>query len=191
MTISEALFATRHLVLEPIQNRHFCNLLRLQGDRRVMRHIPGGTRSREQVASAIERYTMHWSKFGHGMWSVFCGKSVRFLGIAGLQRAEEFDGVHVAMLLFQEPRKFDVALEAFCAAAIFGFEHLDVQEVFALTRSRNSAALKLLERTPFRRAQQSRVVFGGVRQQLYHCDRFAFHEYLDSRPELYIRPARC
>jgi RimJ/RimL family protein N-acetyltransferase len=120
----------------------------LQSHPDVMQFIGKGPRTREEVRDGLEKAVQHFEKFQFSLGSVFEKSSQKFVGRAGLiHLAYHFEApeIEVGYALLPEFWRKGYATELAKALIDWGFAHLNVNELVAVTRHQNTGSRKVLE----------------------------------------------
>lgn len=121
----------------------------LNADPRVMEYLPDVLDSKESGA-LVERIEQHFEDHGFGLWALEIPGVVPFAGFAGLSiprfQAHFTPCVEVGWRLAVDHWGYGYASEAGRAAVVFGFEHLNLDEVVSFTVPENRRSRRVMER---------------------------------------------
>lgn len=135
---------TERLRLRSFRTDDARQLARYYGDPLVMRHIGDGRRlNGRETGLRVIAYLDHWSDFGFGMWAVE-DQQGQLLGRAGLVYLDASPEVEVGYILGRKFWGRGYATEAARAALAWGFEHLPLDEIVAVTKPENAASQRVL-----------------------------------------------
>jgi len=141
---------------------------------------PGKVQEGDFVAAAhaaIERFNMSWQERRLAPWGVF--REGRLIGHAGLNFIEQFDGVEVLWSLHPDAWGQGYATEAARAALAYGFETLDLDQIFAITLEANLASRAVTERIGL--SYRKRVDYKGFTDIVwYDVDRATYAKRISS-----------
>lgn len=79
---------TPRLRLEPLEDRHFEGLHRLNSDPLVMRYITGRPDTPEDTRLMIERVRARWTEFGHSWWAFMRLEDGELIGSGCIQHLD-------------------------------------------------------------------------------------------------------
>ena len=135
----------------------------VNADPRVMEFYPS-TLSRSESELRLARMKLHFEEHGFGMWAVEAAG--RFVGLVGLAvpdfRASFTPCVEIGWRLAAEHWGRGYATEAARAAATFGFDHLDLEEIVSFTTVANERSRRVMERLGMRRAPVDDFLHPGL-----------------------------
>ena len=144
---------TDRLVLRPWRDEDIEAFSALNADPKVMAFYPS-VLSRDESVLRLAHMTRHFEEHGFGMWVVETGG--RFVGLVGLA-VPDFSArftpcVEVGWRLAAEHWGRGYATEAARAAVMFGFNHLDLEEIVSFTTATNQRSRRVMEQLGMRRA---------------------------------------
>lgn len=140
---------TRRLILEPIAECHFEDLVRLRADPVVMARMMGGAETREETRATFLDYRRTWARHGFGAWAILSRAERAFLGETGLRRRETGE-IALRFALGVAAQGQGLAGEAVAAVLDFAFGRKGLSEVTAVSQTANTASVRVLERSGFR-----------------------------------------
>ena len=118
----------------------------LNADLEVMRYFPS-TRSREESDAFVEWASGLIAVRGWGLWAVEVVGGPSFVGVVGLNVVHFMpDTVEVSWRLAREHWGHGYATEAARKAVQFGFDHLGLEEIVAMTVPANGPSRRVMER---------------------------------------------
>ncbi len=121
----------------------------LNADPEVMRHFPAPLTRRESDALA-DRIETYMERVGWGLWAMEERATGRFLGFTGLARpnfeAPFMPAVEIGWRLDRAAWGHGFATEAARAAAAFGFDQLELEEIVAFTVAANERSVAVMRR---------------------------------------------
>jgi len=159
-------FMTERLIADRLRDTHLGDLLRMDGDSRIMDSI-GGIRSEEATREYLQRNLSHWDAQGFGLWMLrlrsdnsFVGRAyVRHLRIAGN------DEVAFGYALMPEFWGMGLATEIATAVVHLAFEQLGLDNLVAGVRPDNLPSRRVLEKVGAR--YEKDTTYKGVPHLLY------------------------
>ena len=144
---------TKRLVLRAWRERDLEPFAALNGDPRVMEHLPAVlSRAESDAAAALTR--AHFDQHGFGYWAVEVVGGASFIGFAGLARPR-FEApftpcVEIGWRLAAEHWGRGYATEAARAALRFAFDDLALDEVLAWTVPTNQRSRRVMDKLGMR-----------------------------------------
>ena len=147
--MTDILLETKRLIIkiptsEDLEDQHV-----LQSDPDVMRYIAKGVRDREEVKASLARMISHQQKHGFSLGSVFEKETGKFVGRAGLVYLALDDtqpDIEIGYALLKEYWEKGYATELTHALIQWGFSHLSVNKLVAVTRPENEKSKRVLEK---------------------------------------------
>jgi len=124
----------------------------LHSDHDVMEYM-GGIKTKEVVQAWLEADIQHFKKHGFGMGSVFERNSNEFIGKAGLVYLDHDDhqpDIEIGYVLHKHFWSKGYGTELVHALVNWGFNHLSVNKLVAVTRPENEKSKCLLEKCGMR-----------------------------------------
>ena len=119
----------------------------ISSDADVMRYLPGGKpRLRLDSQWVVSYFMRHVELHGFGVWAVEDKKSAALIGHAGLEYIPNSDEIEVAYTLAKAYWGRGLATEAAHASLRYGFELLDLAEIYALAFPANEASQKVMRK---------------------------------------------
>lgn len=140
---------TERLLLKPIEQADFDNLFALRSDPEVMKYTEQGAQTKEEVQSFIDITIPFQKKYGYDICSVFEKASGRFVGSAGLFRAEnatQQPDIEIGYSFLKKYWGKGYATEVVKALIQWGFEDLPVTKLVAFTDHENIASHRVLQK---------------------------------------------
>lgn len=118
----------------------------LNADPEVMRYFPS-TRSRDESDGFVDWASRLIAERGWGLWAVEVVGGTPFVGVVGLNQPSFMpDTVEVSWRLAREHWGQGYATEAARKAIAFGFDHLGLEEIVAMTVPANQRSRRVMER---------------------------------------------
>lgn len=119
----------------------------VSSDADVMRYLPGGKpRLRSDSQWVISYFMRHAELHGFGVWAVEDKASGGLIGHAGLEYIPNADDVEIAYTLAKACWGRGLATEAAHASLSYGFETLDLAEIYGLAFAANEASQKVMRK---------------------------------------------
>lgn len=113
----------------------------------VMRYLPGGVPRQRYDAEWVVNYFMrHTELHGFGVWGVEELSGGKLIGHAGLEYIPGAEEVELAYTLAKAYWGKGYATEAAHASIAYGFESLDLPEIYALAYPENTASQKVMRK---------------------------------------------
>ncbi|MGA7304299.1 MAG: GNAT family N-acetyltransferase [Rhodothermales bacterium] len=140
-------FTTKRLTAERLHALHLDDLLRMDGDPRVMDAL-GGVRSEVETREYLRRNLDHWDEHGFGLWMLSLRADDSFVGRASLRHLHIADKDEIAMgyALLPEFWGMGLATEIATAIADLALTQLGLDSVVAGVRPDNLASRRVLEK---------------------------------------------
>ncbi|MFJ4469338.1 GNAT family N-acetyltransferase [Streptomyces sp. NPDC089424] len=139
---------TERLLLREWRESDLAPWAAVNADPEVRRYLPGMP-TREQCDAAVARFQGDLDGRGWGFWAVEVRGTGEFIGFTGLDPVEEgvpFTGVEAGWRLARTAWGHGYATEAARAALHFGFTHLDLPEILAITVPANTRSRAVMSR---------------------------------------------
>lgn len=148
---------------------------RISSDAAVMRYLPGGQpRQRPDSEWVINYFMRHASLHGFGVWALEEKASRLLIGHAGLEYIPGAPDVEVAYTLAKAYWGRGLATEAAAASLSYGFETLNLPEIYGLAFPENAASQKVMRKLG--------MVYQGVTERYYGsalaCYALSVNQYL-------------
>jgi ribosomal-protein-alanine N-acetyltransferase len=143
------LLETKRLIVKPPSLDNFENVYALCSDADVMHYVGRGAKSREDTRESIEKMIQHNKKHGFSIGDVYEKESSLFVGRAGLVYLEMNDDqpeIEIGYTLHKTFWKKGYATELAKACLDWGFEHLAVNKLVAVTHPENKESRHVLEK---------------------------------------------
>ncbi|MEV7994605.1 GNAT family N-acetyltransferase [Streptomyces sp. NPDC086077] len=139
---------TERLLLREWRESDLTPWAAINADPEVRRHLPGMP-TREQCDAAVARFQAELDGRGWGFWAVEVRGTGEFIGFTGLDPVDEgqsFTGVEAGWRLARAAWGHGYATEAARAALHFGFTHLNLPEILAVTTKANDRSRAVMTR---------------------------------------------
>lgn len=121
----------------------------LQSDPDVMKYIGKGVRTESEVQDGLNKAMIHYEKHGFSLGNVYLKENRQFIGRAGLIYLGYNDAqpeVELGYALLKEHWGQGYAYELASASIDWGFKHLKLPKLVAVTRRENSGSRRVLEK---------------------------------------------
>jgi RimJ/RimL family protein N-acetyltransferase len=142
---------TARMCLRMFTLEDFDDLCRIASDPEVIRYIGSGKPLvREEVFYNLTSIINGFRRRGFGRWAVVKKETGALIGYCGLSLGNEEIGVELAYLLARSEWGKGLATEAARASLRYGFEHLKLDSIAALTRPENLRSRRVMERLGMR-----------------------------------------
>ncbi|MDT0569170.1 GNAT family N-acetyltransferase [Streptomyces sp. DSM 3412] len=139
---------TERLLLRDWRESDLAPWAAMNADPEVREHFPDVLTQERSDASAA-RFQADLDQRGWGWWAVEVRATGRFIGFAGLDPVDEdmpFSGVEAGWRLARAAWGHGYATEAARAVVDFGFAHLRLQEILAVTTAGNLRSQAVIRR---------------------------------------------
>lgn len=133
---------TAKLILRKPEPSDFLHLVHLWKNEAVRKYL-GGVVNDGMVNARIKSIQNHWESMGFGLCTVLSKNTQQIIGICGLHHSE--DGIEISYMFFPEWWGKGLAYEAITASLDYGFLHLNIGKIIAITQEANSRSCSLLE----------------------------------------------
>lgn len=148
---------TDRLILRPLVEADLDAFAALNSDAEVMRFFPA-LQSREQTAALIARSAEKWQTNGFGFSAVAFKETRQFIGMAGLNRFEAeveiAPCVEIGWRFAKSAWGQGLASEAAVAWLKYGFEHIEINEIFSFSPRQNVPSQAVMRRIGMRRTPE-------------------------------------
>ncbi len=138
---------TERLILKLYTEKDKTDLLNLFTDSEVMKHVGDGVMTEEQAEVWWEKLFNKFYPHGTNIWAVFTKENSGYIGHAGIYprptKKEDWEFVY---FLCREAWGKGYATEIARRIIEYGFEDLDLPEVFATVDNDHSASIRVLEK---------------------------------------------
>ncbi|MCC6805615.1 MAG: GNAT family N-acetyltransferase [Anaerolineae bacterium] len=153
----------------------------ISSDADVMRYLPGGVpRLRADSQWVISYFMRHAELHGFGVWAVDDKSTAALIGHAGLEYIPGADDVEIAYTLAKAYWGRGLATEAARASLRYGFEALDLDEIYGLAFPANEASQNVMRKLG--------MAFQGVSDRYYGstlaCYRISREGYFAARADV-------
>lgn len=141
---------TSRLLLRPPVREDLAWLFDIYGDPATHQFNPAGPLAEISQASALlDQWLAHWARTGYGQWAI-CTRTApeRVIGFGGLDARAYLDEerLNLGYRFAVEAWGQGYATELSQAALEYGFEELEVAEVFGIVRPAHGASIRVLEK---------------------------------------------
>ncbi|MDX3639229.1 GNAT family N-acetyltransferase [Streptomyces sp. MB09-02B] len=139
---------TERLLLRDWQESDLAPWAAMNADPEVREHFPG-VLTKEQSEASAARFQADLDRRGWGWWALEVRSTGRFVGFAGLDPVDEdmpFSGVEAGWRLTRTAWGHGYATEAARAVVDFGFAHLRLPEILAVTTATNLRSQAVMRR---------------------------------------------
>ena len=121
----------------------------------VMEHL-GGVQSAAENAAGIKRMAQSQLDHGHSFWVVEHKKTQDILGFCGIKKTNEpaasfYGEFEAGWRLRADYWRKGIATEAASASLDYAFEHLNAQEIYAMTITENIGSWGMMEKLTMQR----------------------------------------
>lgn len=141
---------------------------RISSDAAVMRYLPGGKpRQRADSQWVVSYFMRHADLHGFGVWAVEEKSSGMFIGHAGLEYIPGAQDVEVAYTLARSYWGRGFATEAAAASLSYGFEALNLTEIYGLAFPQNAASQNVMRKLG--------MDYLGITERFYGSELACFH----------------
>lgn len=140
---------TNRLIIRIPELADFDSMYALQSDAEVMQYVGTGVRTQAEVRLGLEKAIAHQEKHGFSLGSVYEKNGGDFVGRAGLIYLGFNDtqkDVEVAYALTKATWGKGYATELANALIEWGFQHLEVERLIAVTNPNNQRSRRVLEK---------------------------------------------
>lgn len=140
---------TERLLLRPWKPEDKAPFAALNSDPEVMEHFPA-LLTREESDAAIERFQQRLETYGYALWALEIRSTGEFIGMTGIQNVP-FDApftpaVEIGWRLARSAWGHGYASEAARASLGYGFETVGLEEIVAMTSTKNFRSQAVMER---------------------------------------------
>jgi ribosomal-protein-alanine N-acetyltransferase len=148
MTLAQVSLETERLRLRPFTPDDVdIYYERISSDPDVMRYLPGGVpRQRADSQWVVNYFMQHAKLHGYGVWAVEEKASGAFVGHAGLEHIPGAQEVEVAYSLAKAYWGRGYATEAAAASLRYGFEVINLAEIYGLAFPPNAASQNVMRK---------------------------------------------
>ena len=172
---------TRRLGLRPWKEEDREPFARLNGDPESMKFFPG-TLSEEDSNALVDRIINHFNKYGYGYYAVDELSSGMFIGFVGFGRPK-FESsftpcIEIGWRIYKDFWGNGYATEAALACLDHGFDHIGLEEIYAMTSLYNKPSERVMQKIGMQRAGEfdHPLILKGHRLErhvLYHIKKSA------------------
>ena len=155
----------------------------ITSDADVMRYLPGGGAARKRSDSewVLGYFMQHAELHGFGIWAVEEKQSGALIGHAGLEYIPGASDVEIAYTLAKAAWGKGYATEAARTVLKYGFEALNLSEIYGLSFPANSASQRVMQKLGMK--------FEGTTHRFYNteltCYRLTREDYFDATGQTY------
>jgi len=160
---------TERLLLRPWRAEDLDPYAAMCADEETMRHLAGGTLSRDDTWRQIAMFVGHWHLRGFGIWAVEEKASGAFAGRIGVWYPEGWPLEEISYSLAPGFRGRGLATEAAAASRDWAFWTLGLPALCSLIRPANAASIRVAERLGARNTGP--IVIRGGESLVYRMER--------------------
>lgn len=139
---------TARLILRPFRDSDRDAFAAINGDPRVSDWL-GGSIDRAASEAAVDRINAHLARHGFGFWAAERKADARLIGMIGLMHLQPdlppAPAVEAGWRLAPDAWGQGFCSEGAAAALAWGFEHLDVDEIIAITAISNRRSQAVMQ----------------------------------------------
>ncbi|MHC8319829.1 GNAT family N-acetyltransferase [Pseudomonas sp. GB2N2] len=166
---------TSRLLLKPPRAEDLASLFAIYGDPATNQFNPAGPLTAIEQAEALLRdWLRHWQVHGFGWWALSTltapNDVIGFGGIA-LHKYGDVERLNVGYRFAVSAWGQGYATELGRAALEYGFDELNMPQVFALVRPAHVASIRVLEKIGLQRFSELDDVPGQAPSVVYKADR--------------------
>jgi RimJ/RimL family protein N-acetyltransferase len=150
---------TERLLMRKFTKEDVDEHLRIVSDADFRRYFPNFQPTRDSTLVGIGRFLEHWHLRGHGVWALELKDEGRLFGYCGLRYLP--DTVETELLYGADKSYWGKGLitEAARASLRYGFEHLKLERIMAVTLHENRGSRGVMERCRMK-YERDAVYFG-------------------------------
>jgi [ribosomal protein S5]-alanine N-acetyltransferase len=182
---------TSRLLLRPFKNGDGPALHKVVGDDPDMTW-DRSIRPVEMVTRTARDRMIHFTTHGFGVWAVIEKSTQMMIGQTGLQRLPNTDKIELVTYTAKRLWRHGYAYEACMASLRYGFETLGAEEILAVVKKGNVAAMALMKKLGFRHLKddflyETNVEVSTLGHADFHWDdaqRFAIYPAPDEPKDL-------
>lgn len=141
---------TERFILRPFLETDVQDIFELDSDLDVHRYLGYPTKSMEEAQATVAYVQNQYKKDGLGRWAVIDKKTNEFIGWSGLKYEREVrDNMDYYDLGYRLKKKYwgkGIATETALASLKYGFETLNLNEIFAGAHVDNIGSNKVLQK---------------------------------------------
>lgn len=179
---------TERLILKTPELDDIEDLAALQSDPDVMKYIGNGVRTRKEASKFLKMAADHQAKHGFSFCSVYLKESKKFIGQAGLIYLAYNDSqsdIEVGYRLHKFAWGKGYATELVKALIYWGFEHLPIDRLIAVTRPENSPSRRVLDKAGMDYAGEDEYLGVKIcRYEIYKNDSIQLIPYDENWPKI-------
>ena len=169
------LCTTARLILRPPNAEDLESLFVIHSDPATNRFNPAGPMSdRNQAAAVLDEWMRHWSEKGYGQWAIATREAadevIGFGGIA-MRKYLDVERLNLGYRFGVNAWGKGYASELARAGLDFGFDELQVKDIFALVRPAHLASIRVLEKIGMQRIDTLDDVPGQLPSLVYRARR--------------------
>ncbi|KGE13103.1 GNAT family N-acetyltransferase [Sphingobacterium deserti] len=169
---------TDRLILRELLPTDIDGMFELDSDPEVHRYLGNSpVKDKKEISAIIDFIRKQYIDYGIGRWAIVDKETHDFIGWAGLKYITDETNGHknyydLGYRLITRYWRKGLATEAAIASLDYGFNELDLKEIFAIADCRNQCSNNILRKIGF----TSDTVFelDTVLHNWYHIDRTAF-----------------
>ena len=137
---------TERLLLRPWRDDDLAPFAALNADPAVMEYFPK-LLARDESDGMADRIRAHFEREGFGLWAVEVPRVAPFIGFTGLSRPSFMQSwIEVGWRLARAHWGAGYATEAAHAALVWGFAHLDLDEIVAMVVPDNLRSQRVMHK---------------------------------------------
>jgi RimJ/RimL family protein N-acetyltransferase len=166
---------TSRLLLRPPQPEDLAGLFAIYGDPATNQYNPAGPLTHiDQAETLLSDWVRHWAIHGYGLWTIAPRADpdcvIGFGGI-GLRKYGDVERLNLGYRFAVSAWGQGYATELSRASLEYGFDELNVPEVFALVRPAHTASIGVLEKIGMQRVDVLDDVPGQAPSFVYRSGR--------------------
>lgn len=138
---------TSRLLIQPPSLEHLEEQIRLQSNSELMKFMPGGPRSEEEVKNRLLKEIWHYQKHQFSMGSVFEKNTQQFIGRAGifyLELNDQNPDLEIGLVLHKNYWNKGYGTELLASLIQWGFSHTATAKIIACTHPDNQHSQRII-----------------------------------------------
>ena len=157
---------TERLVIREQTPGDLDGLYEIYSDKEIVRYTEDLFEDREEEAEYMRSYIENQYRFyEYGIWAITLKDTGKLIGRAGISLREGFDIPEVGYVIGKKYQNKGYAKEAMKAIIEYAAEELEMSDLIAFTKEKNTASVKLLESLGFSR--RGHVLIKGGYHSMY------------------------
>lgn len=163
---------TKRLIIQTPSEEDIEHQYQLQSDSDVMQYVGTGIRTRQEVKKGLHLAIQHYHKHRFSLGSVFLKETNEFVGRAGLIYLAFDDAqpdIEIAYALLKSHWNKGYATELAHALISWGFSHLNLHKIVAVTRPENEKSRDVLKKCGMHFVKMTQ--YNGINVTYYEIDR--------------------